>query len=361
MDDAARAWIRLSCCPGLGPRWRHRLLEAFGGPEAAAGASVTALARTTGRARAERFHRGLFSVDVDGLCRDARRAGQTLWTPASDDWPHMRLAALADAPCLLFLRGRFPRADTPAVAVVGTREAGARSLDLARDLARVLAEAGVAVGSGLALGVDGAAHEGALSADAAPTFAVLGSALDVCYPPEHHGLAERIAGVGALLSEHPPGTRPHAGHFPRRNRLVAALTEATVVIEAPERSGALSTARWAVELGRDVWAAPGPAGRPSHRGCHDLIRRGMATLLDGPEEVLEAFGLAHDPAACRPLPPSGPPLAIWGVLGADEVLDADELGRRTGLGPAEVAEGLGALELDGRIARVPGVGVRRLG
>ncbi len=245
----------------------------------------------------------------------------------------------------------------PWIAVVGTRAPSPYGLRFARSLSEDLARRGAVVVSGLARGIDGAAHAGAL-AGGGPTVAVLGCGADLTYPPEHAGLASEIAGRGALASEHPPGTPPHPGHFPRRNRIVAALAAAVVVVEAPESSGALLTARIANELGRQVLAVPGPADRGSHRGCHRLIRDGAA-LCEGSADVWRALGLeaSAGPAAsvsARAPPAAGPALLVWQALDPDDPLSSDEVTLRTGLSPDVAAAALTDLELDGRAVRFAG-------
>jgi DNA processing protein len=255
------------------------------------------------------------------------------------------------------------------VAIVGTREAGHHGLRVAHRLAEDLAARGIWIVSGLATGIDGAAHGGCLASGRAGTLAVLGCGIDVPYPLEHVDLKEEIAQTGGVLSEHPPGTSPQPGLFPRRNRLVAALARAVVVVEAPLRSGALITAQLALEMGREVLAVPGPFGNPSYVGCHKLLKRGEASLCESAEDVLAALcdvsgrpgrpgGPRGDPAP-RPPPPAGAPLALWGVLGESEVLSPDDLRLRTGLAAEEVAGALAILEVEGYVARVPGLGVRR--
>ena len=200
---------------------------------------------------------------------------------------------------------------------------------------------------------------------------MLGCGVDVVYPPEHHALARQIEAAGALWSEHPPGTPPHPGHFPRRNRLVAAVARVVVVVEAPLASGALVTARLALDAGREVLAVPGSVDRGTHAGCHRLLREGAAPC-EGAEDVLRVLGRsAHAGDASSgvqaargrglPPPPPGPALVVYGALDPDEARDADDLARRTGLSADAVAEALTRLELDGHAVRVPGVGLVRCG
>lgn len=362
-----RAWLALAAVTGVGPRTCGALVRAFGSAAAAVRAPPSSLARVpgVGASRASALARGLASVDPAGLETEAAHAGCALLTPADARYPSA-LRESPDPPPALWVRGTLPRDDAPAVAVVGARGASPYGLRVAHGLAEALAQRGVVVVSGLARGIDGAAHAGALRGGG-ETVAVLGTGADVVYPPEHAGLSGEIVARGALVSEHPPGTPPHPGHFPRRNRIVAALTAVTVVVEAGLASGARGTARLALEAGREVMAVPGPVDRGTHAGCHRLLRDG-ASLCEGVDDVLATLGLAsrgeggaqRGPERALPLPPAGPPLVVFGVLDRDEVLDADALALRTGLSADAVGAALTRLELDGWAVRVPGVGYRRL-
>lgn len=361
------AWLRLALADGVGPVIAARLIERLGGVVEVAEASLPDLRAAAGPVRSRALHAALKAARPEAARRRAASLDQGVLTPASRTWPGVRFAALHDPPLALFLRGALSPAEPPAVAIVGTREAGHPGLRFARDLAEALARDGHWIVSGLALGIDGAAHGGALASGRAGTLAVLGCGVDVPYPEEHLDLKEQIVeGGGGLLSEHPPGTPAQPGHFPRRNRLVAALAAAVVVVEAPARSGALITARLALDMGREVLAAPGPAGRAAWRGSHRLLKNGEAALCDGPWDVLAALGREPGPGGGagpvddRPPPQSGAPLAVWGVIDETEAVAVSEICRRTGLLPGDVATALARLELDGRIARVPGVGFRRV-
>jgi len=244
------------------------------------------------------------------------------------------------------LLGRRPR-----VAIVGTRAPTPYGSEQARRLAGALARAGVAVVSGLARGIDDAAHAACLDAGGT-TLAVLGSGLDRVWPSGP--TAERVARDGLLLSEYGPGTPPRRHHFPLRNRLIAALSSAVVVVEAAARSGSLITARWALDLGREVLAVPGRVDHPLARGTHRLLREG-AGLVEGPADVLEALGVAPDEEESTPARPDDPLLAA--LVG--ETLSPAELAARLGRPLSEVLAALAVLELDGRVARVPGGLVRR--
>ncbi len=354
-------WLTLALAQGLGRRLAWRIVADLGSPGAVLRAPRGRLVERLGAARADALRAGLCEARARRALGAARAAGQRVLTPAARRWPAARLAGLHDPPLALFAVGRRPPAAAPVAAIVGTREASHYGLAIARALGRDLVEAGVWVVSGMALGVDGAAHEGALEARAtrgAATLAVLGTGADVAYPLAHLALRRRIAAQGGLLTEHPPGTAPERHHFPQRNRLVAALSDVVVVVEAPARSGALLTARDALELGRDVLAVPGPAGSGRHAGSHRLLREG-AGLCEGAADVLRALRL--DPE--RPVPPTagagpGAPLAeaepLAAFLDPAEPLALDELCRRAGAPAREALLALARLESEGRVRRVGG-------
>jgi DNA processing protein len=365
MDPTALAWLHLALTPGLGPALIARGVDHAGGPVEAAAmppgwwARLKAVQRDGGPpARPQ-------STPIEDVLARADALGAQVLTPADPRWPRAAFQGLTDPPAALFLRGTLPRPDQRLCAVVGTRAVTPYGRRIAGELAEGLARRGVGVVSGLAVGVDAAAHAGALRAGAAPpgSLAVLGCGLGVSYPPENADLREDLAGRGAVISEYAPDVPPERWHFPQRNRLVAAFSQAVLVIEAPERSGALLTARLAVELGREVLAVPGPIGRATHEGCHALIRRGAAALCRGLDDALEALGLGPSPGLAGlqdpPPPAPGPGLAVWRVLDPDEALDLDEIARRSALALTDVAVALALLELEGRALRMPGVGYLR--
>ncbi|HWF57675.1 MAG TPA: DNA-processing protein DprA [Candidatus Dormibacteraeota bacterium] len=283
-------------------------------------------------------------------------------------WP-ARLEHLEAPPAELWIRGALPPPGTPCVAVVGSRRAAPGALLTGRDIAVELAAAGITVISGMARGVDAAAHRGALLGGGV-TVAVLGCGIDVCYPAEHLELRDRIAGSGCVLSEDGGREPPLGWRFPRRNRLIAALAEAVVVVEATARSGALSTARWAADLGREVLAVPGSIRSPSSVGTNLLIRDGVRPFL-GIADLFEAApqlrrAMTAEPAASRrpegvaPLPPEGQSVLslVLDQLGADPV-HPDELAATLGLGMATLATALTTLQLRGAITDVCGGRVAR--
>ena len=254
-----------------------------------------------------------------------------------------RLAAVADPPLGLFVRGSLPEGH--AVAVVGARRASAYGREVAEYLGRELARAGVAVISGMARGVDAAAHRGALAAGG-PTTAVWGAGPDRVYPPEHEGLAEEIATHGCLATEYPPGCAPLAHHFPERNRIIAGLCEAVVVVEADERSGALITARLALEEGREVMAVPGSVFSRLSAGPNGLLRAGAAPVLTA-DDVLATLGLPPQPSGAGA--EEEPPLLA--LIRPGESVTVDRLAAESRLPVAQVLEALVALELGGRVVR----------
>ena len=303
-------------------------------------------------------------VGIDGAGLEAARrqgadqlgrgtkAGLRAIAVGQADYPAW-LAEIADPPIVLWVRGQLADLSQPAVAVVGARLASTAGLAIARQLGEGLAAAGLTVVSGLARGVDGASHEGALAA-AGVTVAVLGCGADVVYPAEHRVLADRVAAAGGLLSEFPPGTGPRPLHFPLRNRIIAGLCRAVVLVEAGERSGSLITARMALEQGRDVLAVPGNVMSGRSRGCHALIKDG-ARLVETVGDVLEELGWSPASDKGSKTPSNSLPISeLERHLRPGEVCDADTLATLTGWDAARLLAELAALEVEGRLARVPG-------
>jgi DNA processing protein len=282
-----------------------------------------------------------------GRALDAANAGGMLVLAAGREGYPPLLSTIPDPPIVLWLAGRAHVLDLPSVALVGSRHASPNGLAIARMLARDLTRAGVVVVSGLAQGVDSAAHEGALEAGG-PTIAVLGCGPDVVYPRQNRTLAARIRDVGCLLSEFPPGTPPLPRHFPLRNRIISGLSLAVVVIEAAERSGSLITARLALEQGRDVLAVPGGVVSGCHRGCHALIKDG-AGLVESAEDVLAEIGWSPKQSG-RAEPRHG----IAAVMPRGEPIAVDALALRIAKPVNELLAELSELELAGRVARMPG-------
>nr|WP_041483896.1 DNA-processing protein DprA [Thioalkalivibrio paradoxus] len=353
-----RDWLALLHTPGLGPRRIARLLERFGDPATAlqADARDWALADVPGGpcrgSDRDRLERGI-ETDLAWLNADPRHAIMTRQDPR---YPPL-LAELPDPPPALYLVGAPELLRKPQIAVVGARGATPQGLRNAERFATALAAAGLAVTSGLALGIDGAAHRGALAVENGRTVAVIATGPDRVYPPQHRRLAHRIADHGLLVSLWPVGTAPSPKHFPQRNRVISGLALGTLVVEAALRSGSLITARLAAEQGRAVYAIPGSILSPVSRGCHRLIRDG-AQLVDSPDDILEDLadwlGVPADPPADTPPMPDGAALdpeqeRVLGLMGFDPV-SLDDLLQRTGLTVNTLSSMLVLLELNGRVA-----------
>ncbi|HAC90716.1 MAG TPA: DNA-protecting protein DprA [Planctomycetaceae bacterium] len=282
-------YLHLALTGGVGSTLLRRLLDHFGSAAAVLTASPVELSEVPGIGLV--LSRNLRSLEArafaDQTYEICQENGIQILLPDSDDFPRL-LNEIPDPPNLLFVRGQLKTSDSLSIAIVGTRTASQYGRAQAARFSRGLAQAGLTIVSGLARGIDGAAHQAAMEASGR-TIAVLSSGVLDVFPPQHTELANQIAEHGALISEMPPGSKPMRGMFPRRNRLISGLCLATIVIEAAERSGALITARTAGEQGREVFAMPGLVSSPNARGCHRLIRDG-AILIQDPEDVLEALG-----------------------------------------------------------------------
>lgn len=302
-DDPALLYVAAACTDGVGPRTLATLRDRHGTMNAAAEAIGTSGADGTpgAAAAALRTAFGPASLRAAGATlRRWRASCDALLHPEHPDYPGL-LRATHDPPPLLFVRGRLPATlgpapDRPAVAVVGTRRASPWALSFAQRLGHELASAGVTVVSGLALGVDGAAHRGALDGDPAGTVAVLGAGFDHLHPPAHRALAQRIAAGGALLTEHPPEVRARPGSFPRRNRVISGVARAVVVVEAPAASGVRHTIEFALDQGRDVYVVPQRPDSEAGRAATALLREG-ATPLGSARDLLDDYRLAPLDAA----------------------------------------------------------------
>lgn len=362
--DETEAWLRLSQCPGLGRSAMRRLLSGLGGPQQVL-ASPPQLwrhyvneAQVAALGLAQEQRHPLVSAALAWLA--ASPAHQYL-TLADPDYP-AALLATADPPLLLFLHGRRELLSRPMLAIVGSRHASAQGEDNATAFAEALSATGLCIVSGLALGIDGAAHRGALRAAMGGTIAVLGCGLDKPYPSRHLALARQIAEQGLLLSEYPPGSPARPEHFPVRNRIIAGLSQGCLVVEAALKSGSLLTARLAAEAGREVMAIPGSIHAQQSHGCHALLRDG-ATLVESPADVLEAIRLpevstkrptaAPASTATEASPSTGPRALLLERLGHDPC-GIDALLARTGFELATLNALLLELELDGQLARLPG-------
>lgn len=355
------AWLRLLETPGIGRGTARRLLAAAGSPQAVFELPTVALAEITGTAQREALA-GVPETLPDLIDRTQawlEAPGHDLLTLGDPDYPPALLQT-ADPPLLLYLRGRRTLLAAPALAIVGSRNPTAQGADNALAFAESLARSGWVVVSGLALGVDAAAHEGALKAGGG-TIAVVGTGLDQNYPRRNHKLAERIAQEGLLVSEYSLGTPVLGPNFPQRNRIIAGLTRGCLVVEAALQSGSLITARLAVEAGREVFAIPGSIHSPLARGCHALIRQG-AKLVESAQDVLDelpAPGGVPRPVDAAPVDTSTAPglppdlQRVLEAMGHDPV-SLEALMARGGWPAAELSAHLLELELDGQVARLAG-------
>lgn len=363
------AWVRLMDIEGVGPQTARELLGRFGMPSEIFGAGFSALQKCL----PEKVAYALCAPTTDEL--QARIDRTLTWaaqpdnhvlTLADDDYPQS-LLTIADPPPVLYAKGKLSLLTRPAIAIVGSRNATKQGLENAERFAQALSAAGLTVISGMALGIDASAHQGALlqavaARGSGSTVAVTGTGLDLVYPARHRDLAHKIAGAGCLLSEYPLGTPAIASNFPRRNRIISGLSLGVLVVEAATQSGSLITARSALEQGREVFAIPGSIHSPLSKGCHLLIRQG-AKLVESAQDILEE--LRWDSGS---LPALAPVPAAQSASLSDALLQAagydpvsvDQLVQRSKLSAAEVQGGLLTLELDGKIELLPGGQYRRL-
>lgn len=342
-DRERACWLALSQTPGLGIVGCWKRIRESGSAEAA-----------WKRLRASADQRSLQpSLLPRELLEHSQHGGVRIVTPLDPEYPD-RLLDLHDPPLALHVRGVSPLCEPPpdrkTVAIVGSRRATPYGLSLAESLARDLARQGIRVVSGLARGVDAAAHRGSLRGGG-PTMAILGCGLGVQYPREHRRLRQEIEACGAVVSEYPARTGPDPWRFPARNRILAALSDVVVVVQAACRSGALITADLASEIGRDVLAVPGPVGWAQSEGCLQLLADGAAVVRSA-EDVLDALGIHLSPALQRTDPPDGTSGEVLAALGC-EGARVDALVDRTGRAPGLVAATLVRLEVEGRVRRLP--------
>jgi DNA processing protein len=359
-DADVAGWLRLAAAPGVGRITAANLLRAFGAPAAIFRASRDELLRFITPAQASALCAPA-SADTARLV-DTTHAwlsgpGNGLITLLDPAYPPL-LAEIADPPLLLYIRGNSALLHGAALAVVGSRNASVQGQANALAFARALSEAGLTIVSGLALGIDTAAHDGALRG-AGSTVAVIGTGADRIYPARNAALARRIAQEGCMVSEYPLGTPPRPEHFPQRNRIISGLAAGVLVIEAAAGSGSLITARMANEQGRDVFALPGSIHAALSKGCHQLIRDG-AQLVDSVDDVLQALSMAPLVRSMQPAAPapavSSPLLAILG----DEAMHIDAILARGTLTPSTLSTELLTLEMAGIVARLPGGMLQRV-
>ena len=357
--EETKAWLELALIPKLGPAAQRKLLRAFGAPREALQASPIEVARAAGEAAAAALRSGPDSTLVHRSLEWLQEDGNHLLTLADERFPQV-LLEIADPPLLLFVKGRVELLEHPALAVVGSRSATTRGIRDAEAFAQALSDSGLTIISGLAIGIDSAAHRGGLLG-ASSSVAVVGTGLDKVYPARNRQLAHRLAVEGALVSEFPLGTPPLASNFPRRNRIISGLARGCLVIEAALHSGSLITARQAADQGREVFAVPGSIHSPLSKGCHWLLKQG-AKLVESAQDVLEELGMA--PKAPSRVQQDSPALtasasALLSVMGFEPV-DPDTIYDRAAVSAHIAGPILLQLELDGYVARLPGGLLQRL-
>ncbi|MBN2474509.1 MAG: DNA-processing protein DprA [Pirellulales bacterium] len=358
--------LRLVMVPGVGPRIRQTLLEKFGSSQAVLAAAPDALREVPGVGpKLSLAIAAADQIDVERELALCNEHGIDMLIESRDQYPRM-LREIHDPPGVLFVRGTLKPEDALAIGIVGTRHASQYGLRQAERLAGSLARAGLTIVSGLARGIDAAAHRGALAAGGR-TLAVLASGVLNIYPPEHEKLAGEVVAAGAVLSESPPLIEPLSGMFPQRNRLISGLSLGVIIVEAAERSGALITARHAMEQGREVFAVPGRVDSRTARGCHRLLRDG-ARLVESADDVLEELGPLVEAAPRDDGPAVHHPAElklneleqkVLSVIGTDST-SIDRIVAQSGLPVSRVLSAISVLEMRRLVRRLSGTTVARM-
>lgn len=359
-----RSWLNLTLPAGIGPRKQQQLLRAFGHPDAVFDAGLSAVAGLIGIKLAESLFDGRNNEAQQALIATTlawlSEPGHHIVTLADRDYPQ-RLLESDDPPSLLYINGDPAYLNRAAIGIVGSRNATPQGIENALAFSRVLADAGFTIISGLALGIDAAAHEGAIRSEAVSgTIAIIGTGIDRVYPSSNKKLAHVVTGKGCIISEFPLGTAATASNFPRRNRLIAGLSQACLVVEAAPASGSLITARLAGELGRDLFAIPGSIHAPQYKGCHALIKQG-AKLVECAQDILEELRpqAATQSATPEPAPDKPEHAPLIAALGHDPCT-LDQLISRSGLTADAVLAMLTELSLEGVVTNLPGGRYQRL-
>lgn len=358
--ESLRHWLRLTLVPGIGGETQRKLLQAFGLPEVVFTASRHELRDVVG----DRLTSTLLETDntdlVQAACEWSEGDNQYIVTLADSEYPQA-LLEIADPPTLIYVRGRLELLNRPALAMVGSRNPTPQGVQNAERFASAFADAGLVIASGLALGIDAAAHRGALAAGG-NTVAFIGTGIDRIYPARNRELALEIGAKGAIVSEFPIGTPVTAFNFPKRNRLISGLSRGVLVVEAAIESGSLITARLAGEQGREVFAIPGSIHSPQARGCHALIKQG-AKLVETAQDVLEELCWGHVAQSPEPTEEAADVSTgqrdLLAIMGFDPC-GLDDLVSRSGLTADALSVMLLHLELDGHVASLPGSRYQRL-
>ena len=354
MDDK-KYWIGFNLIKGIGAVRMQALIQYFGDLEVAWKASPTELAQATlGKKLIERVIQARAGVDLDKLWDKIQKQGIRILTWQDESYPQ-RLKEIAQPPPVLYIRGDYLPDDLFAVAIVGTRRVTAYGRQITEELSAFLAANGITVISGLARGVDAVAHQTALKAGGR-SIGVLGSGVDKIYPPEHRGMAEQMMQRGAIISDYAPGTPPDASNFPPRNRIISGLSLAVVVIEAGETSGALITAEFAAEQGREIFAVPGSILAPQSKGTNKLIQKGALPLLSVNDlmQALDLSRMGEQKAARKIIPADEIEARLLNVIG-NEPLHVDEIRNQAELPIEKVSAALALMELKGVVRQVGGM------
>lgn len=354
-DETLKAWLTLSLIRGLGGEGTRQLLKTFGSPEVVLSTPVSALKSVVRPEIAAAIVQGISEDTLTPALDWLKDSRNHIVTLADGDYPQA-LLNIPDPPLLLYVKGRLDLLNADAFAIVGSRNATPQGISNTEEFANSLSDAGLCIISGMAHGIDAAAHRGALRGQGG-SIAVVGTGLDKVYPAANRDLAHEIAKSGALISEFALGTPPIGSNFPRRNRLISGMSLGCLVAEASMRSGSLITARLAMEQGRDVFAIPGSIHSPQSKGCHALIKQG-AKLAESAQDILEELAGLFTPRQDKPVAhqddlPHGDEPDLLDTIGFDPV-NMDTLCLRSGLTVGQLSAMLLALELDGRIAALPG-------
>ena len=352
LESNLRDWLKFILTPGLGSEGQRKLLQVFGSPTAVLQQPHSTLNQYVRQPMARAIAEGVDEAVLASTANWLEDPLNRILTVADADYPQA-LLNIPDPPLLLYVKGRLDLLNTASLAIVGSRNATTQGLRNAEAFAKSASEAGLSVVSGLAQGIDAAAHRGGLQA-AGASVAVVGTGLDKVYPASNRELAHQLAQQGCIVSEFPLGTPPLPANFPRRNRIISGLSLGCLVVEASLQSGSLITARMALEQGRDVFAIPGSIHSPQSKGCHSLIKQG-AKLVESAQDILEELGYRSPPIAAD-LSTEHP---LFDHLGFDPV-DTETLARRSGLTIAELSAILLRLELEGAIAPLPGGRYQRI-
>ena len=356
VDASLKAWLALSLIRGLGGEGARRLLKEFGSPDAIFAASSLSLKALTKPDVVAAINLGIHEDVINPVFDWLEDSNNHVVTLADGDYPQS-LLNISDPPLLLYVKGRLDLLNQPAFSIVGSRHATPQGIKNAEAFSESLSNQGLCIISGMAHGIDAAAHRGGLKARGS-SIAVVGTGLDKVYPAANRELAHALAHQGVLISEFPLGTPPLAPNFPRRNRIISGLGLGCLVVEASLQSGSLITARLAMEQGRDVFAIPGSIHSPQSKGCHSLIKQG-AKLVETAQDVLEELGGLLPAVTTTGCATTNNNPALLEHLGHDPI-DMDTLSNRSGLTVSELSAMLLALELDGLVSKLPGGLYQRL-